>query len=145
MPRSINNFSAQSKTQRARVLRLLIDAKGSWVPLPEILALGCAQFGARIFELRRLNFNIENKIERDDSGVVHSWYRLVSSPTTPAPEPLKEKIAAKDDGGVVEESRTTPRDSRQARAEWFERNFGTPAVNQPKQEEKLPLFAGVGR
>ncbi|MBZ5701007.1 MAG: hypothetical protein LAN84_04100 [Acidobacteriia bacterium] len=44
--------------------------------MPQILALGCAQFGARILELRRSNFHIENKIERDDSGVVHSWYRF---------------------------------------------------------------------
>ena len=31
----------------------LLRARGNWVPLPSILALGIAQFGARIFELRR--------------------------------------------------------------------------------------------
>ncbi len=82
-----------AKTQRARILRLLLDAKGSWVPLPAILDLHISQFGARIYELRRTGFVIENKTERDDSGVVHSWYRLVSSPTPAAPtvkpEPTK--------------------------------------------------------
>jgi len=36
----------QRKTQSAALLRLLIDAHGSWVPLPEILKLGVAQYGA---------------------------------------------------------------------------------------------------
>lgn len=99
MPRSVPNLPLQSKTQRAQVLRLLIDAKGSWVPLPEILALGIAQFGARIFELRRLGFQIENKIERDDSGVIHSWYRLLNDvpeaePATPKPDPAKPDAPA---------------------------------------------------
>jgi hypothetical protein len=76
-----------AKTQRARVLRLLIDAHGAWVPLPQILELRISQFGARIFELRRLGFQIENKTERNDSGAVYSWYRLVSD--TPKAEPPK--------------------------------------------------------
>jgi hypothetical protein len=69
------------------------------VPLPQILALGCAQFGARILELRRANFHIENKIERDDSGAVHSWYRLVNDgpkAELPEPEPLKPTPEWKD-------------------------------------------------
>lgn len=72
------------KTQRAAILRLLIDARGAWVPLPEII--GCAaQYNSRLWDLRRLGFQIENKTERDDSGVVHSWYRLVASPKSPEP------------------------------------------------------------
>ena len=66
-------------TQSAALLRLLIDAHGSWVPLPQILALGIAQYGSRIFELRRLGFVIENKTERIN-GARHSWFRLVNSP-----------------------------------------------------------------
>jgi hypothetical protein len=69
----------QRKTQSAALLRLLIDAHGSWVPLPQILALGIAQYGARVFELRRLGFVIENKTERV-KGARHSWFRLVNSP-----------------------------------------------------------------
>lgn len=65
----------QRKTQSAAVLRLLIDAHGSWVPLPQILALGIAQYNARILELRRLSFNIENRTERVN-GARHSWFRL---------------------------------------------------------------------
>jgi hypothetical protein len=73
-----SDLPRNAKGQRGRILRLLLDAKGTWVPLPQILELRISQFGARILELRRLNFRIENKTERDDSGVVHSWYRLVS-------------------------------------------------------------------
>lgn len=78
------------KTQRDRILRLLSDAQGGWVPLPDILALGIAQYNARIFELRRLGgFNIENRTETDtETGERHSWFRLVFSPcATGKPEP----------------------------------------------------------
>ena len=78
-----------AKTQRARILGLLLDARDAWVPLPEIMACA-AQYNARIWELRnRLGFEIENKTECDDSGVVHSWYRLVKSPAPPNSEPAK--------------------------------------------------------
>ena len=72
----------QRKTQSAAVLRLLIDAHGSWVPLPELLALGIAQYNARILELRRLGFAIENRTQRIN-GARHSWFRLVNSPAQP--------------------------------------------------------------
>jgi hypothetical protein len=64
-----------SNTQRAAILRLLIDARGGWVPLPKIIACA-AQYNARIFELRRTGFEIENKTE-DIDGVKHSWFRLL--------------------------------------------------------------------
>ncbi len=101
-PETIQRLSVapNAKTQRARILRLLIDARGGWVPLPDIMACA-AQYNARIFELRK-NFSIENRTEIVD-GVRHSWFRLLSSPTT-APElesataqPLKswDEIVAK--------------------------------------------------
>ncbi len=68
----------QRKSQSAALLRLLIDARGSWVSLPQILKLGIAQYNARILELRRLGFNIENKTERVN-GARYSWFRLESS------------------------------------------------------------------
>ena len=68
------NAPENSSTQRARILRLLIEAKGGWVPLPEI-AECAAQYNARIFELRRLNFPIENRT-KEINGVRHSWFRL---------------------------------------------------------------------
>lgn len=71
-----NSFH-QRKSQRAAVLKLLLDARGAWVPLPEILALGVAQYNARVYELRRLNFRIENRVEVDpETGVRRSWFRL---------------------------------------------------------------------
>lgn len=65
-----------AKTQRARILRLLIDARGAWVPTPEIAA--CAmQYSARLFELRKLGFRIENRLEANEqSGARQSWFRL---------------------------------------------------------------------
>lgn len=70
-----------AKTQRDRILGLLIEARGEWVPLPDILALGVAQYNARIFELRRLNFNIGNRSEIDpETGARRSWFRLRNLP-----------------------------------------------------------------
>jgi hypothetical protein len=69
------------KTQSAAILRLLVEARGAWVSLPEVMALGIAQYNARIFELRRLGFTIENRTETDPgTGARHSWFRLVNEP-----------------------------------------------------------------
>lgn len=73
-----------AETQRFKILVLLQAARGAWMPLPKIMACA-AQYNARIFELRRMGFNIENRTERVD-GVRHSWFRLVGS-TAPAPKP----------------------------------------------------------
>ena len=54
---------------------------GRWLGIPEILRLGIAQYGARIFELRREGHHIENFREWSDAdGCYHSWFRLLSSP-----------------------------------------------------------------
>jgi hypothetical protein len=83
---SVKQLQYNSKTQCAAILRLLIDAHGGWVPLPDILALGIAQYNTRILELRRMGFDIVNRCERVD-GARHSWYRLVASPAVQAPKP----------------------------------------------------------
>lgn len=66
------------ETQRTRILDLLRSHEGEWVPLSEILDLRIGQYNARVFELRRLGFVIDNRTERDDSGAVRSWFRLVT-------------------------------------------------------------------
>jgi len=81
-----------SSSQRARILRLLIEARGREVPLPEIAACAC-QYGARIFSLRKRGFVILNRTEERD-GVRHSFFRLVSSPvqaSSPATAPAAER------------------------------------------------------
>ncbi|HEV2522582.1 MAG TPA: hypothetical protein VGT24_09390 [Candidatus Acidoferrales bacterium] len=70
--------------QAEKLLALLRSAHGAWVALPDILALGIAQYNARIFELRK-RFTIENRTEIVD-GVRHSWFRLVQAKSD-APEP----------------------------------------------------------
>jgi hypothetical protein len=69
---------ATRATQRAAVLGLLLGAKGTWVSLLEIRNCA-AQYNARILELRRLGFRIENKI-REIEGKRLSWFRLLSAP-----------------------------------------------------------------
>lgn len=63
------------KTQRQRIFDLLMASPNEWVPLPKILDLGIAQFGARILETRRLGVRISNRVATVD-GKRHSWYRL---------------------------------------------------------------------
>jgi hypothetical protein len=67
----------ETKTQRDRILGLLVSARGQWVGLPEIMEQA-AQYNARLHELRKLGFMIENRI-RDAGGTRHSWFRLVPS------------------------------------------------------------------
>src|SRR5260221_4277512 len=84
---------AESRTYRStiqseKILGLLRAAHGAWVPLPEILALGIAQYNARIFDLRRQGFTIENRTEVVGNER-HSWFRLVS----PSPEPANSQAS----------------------------------------------------
>jgi hypothetical protein len=79
------------QTQRARLLEVLLRARGGEVGLPEILNLKISQFGARLKELRALGFHIENRQETRD-GQRLSFYRLRldSAPPQKLPEPTSE-------------------------------------------------------
>lgn len=92
-------------TQRSRILRLLIDARGSEVPAPELAAIAL-QYGARILELRRLGFRIENRREKRDGKIV-SWFRLVpnrSISTLDQPRVALEKIQESKQGEPQQEA-----------------------------------------
>jgi hypothetical protein len=78
-------------TQRGRILELLIAARGDWVPLPKITECA-AQYNARIHQLRRLGFRIENHSKQID-GVRHSSFRLVRGPDQSARGPQPDRIA----------------------------------------------------
>jgi len=78
---------SSARTQRACILRALIDARGDWVPSPQIAALA-QQYNARIFELRRSGLAIENRTQTDDAtGERRSWFRLVRESPAPGPMP----------------------------------------------------------
>ena len=66
-------------TQRQKLLELLQSRPNQWIPLPEIMRLGLAQYNARILELRHSGYKIENKIQ-DIEGIRHSWFKLVPQP-----------------------------------------------------------------
>ncbi len=77
--------------QRDRLLALMKSRVNLWVPLPDILALGIAQYNARIFELRRLGHRIKSKQEGS-----RSRFRLMpASAPSPVPEsrPVRETPA----------------------------------------------------
>lgn len=82
----LNELPLGARTQRGRILALLIEARGQWVAGPQIFRLA-AQYSARIHELRKLGFRIENKTATVD-GQRHSWFRLV-----PRLSPFRENPA----------------------------------------------------
>lgn len=93
IPRATSNKNQapeSANTQRSKILGLLIAARGQWVPLSEISACAC-QYGARIFEARRLGFRIENRTKEID-GVRRSWFRLVPVQVEPATAPAAERV-----------------------------------------------------
>jgi len=70
------------RTQADVIVALLREKRASGKPLelPEIMAAGIAQFGARILELRQRGFLIENELERAADGRVLSRYWLRHDP-----------------------------------------------------------------
>lgn len=63
------------KTQRGQILHLLESQAGEWVPSYQLAAIAL-QYGARVLELRRTGYNIENKAEHIN-GQTHGAFRLV--------------------------------------------------------------------
>lgn len=84
--------------QSERILTLLRTASGCWVPLPQILELGVAQYSARIYELRRQGHVIENRIDRT-GDVCRSWFRLLPGDTrfNPSPKPASPEQPSWED------------------------------------------------
>jgi hypothetical protein len=69
----------QGSTQRDRILRLLAEACG-WVAASE-LAKVSLQYSARIFELRRLGYDIRNRVLLTNDGRKLGAFRLESQTT----------------------------------------------------------------
>lgn len=88
-----------AKTQRAAILRLMIEARVGWVASPEI-AERALQYHARLFELRKLVFVIENKTETDETRVRRSWFPLISSPRHPWKNAFSRRRMAAHDFNV---------------------------------------------
>ncbi len=62
-------------TQRGRILRLLQESSNQWVPSYQLANIAL-QYGARVLELRRQGYKIENKLQ-DVDGETHGAFRLV--------------------------------------------------------------------
>jgi hypothetical protein len=116
-------------TQRDRLLALFEANFGKPVPLPEILALGIAQYNARIFELRREGFDVRSETVDVVGGQKHTVFVYHGRKAGPihceaAPSPSPQ-----------------PRDS--GSGDWYERQFGA----RPKESSAadLPLFSEAQR
>ena len=71
-------------TQLEKLRNLFERRQGTWIPLPDILKLGIAQYATRVHELRfskdkhHKPMNIINRTETVD-GVKHSFYKYIQS------------------------------------------------------------------
>ena len=62
-------------TQRSRVLRLLQESSNQWVPSYRLAEIAL-QYGARVYELRKQGYKIDNKMQ-DVNGKTYGAFRLV--------------------------------------------------------------------
>ena len=69
-------------TQADVIVEMLREkrALGKPLELPEIMAAGIAQHGARMKEIRQRGFVVRNELERSPDGRVFSCYWLESDP-----------------------------------------------------------------
>jgi hypothetical protein len=67
--------------QRGRILRLLLENKGREVPAYLLAEIGL-QYCARVAEIRKQKYVVENRTERVN-GQVHGYYKLVAEPGEP--------------------------------------------------------------
>ena len=69
-------------TQADLLIAMLREARnqGGALGLPALMQAGIAQHSARIVELRKRGFVIENELERSIDGRVLSWYWLRHDP-----------------------------------------------------------------
>jgi hypothetical protein len=70
------------RTQADSIIELLREKRSQGKPLelPEIMAAGIAQHGARFYEIRSRGFVVENELDRDSRGIVRSRYWLRYDP-----------------------------------------------------------------
>jgi len=69
--------TTQKLSQKERLRKLFIANPGRWIPLPQILSLGLAQYGARIYELRREGMCIHNETRLGEDGIRRSYFRYL--------------------------------------------------------------------
>lgn len=69
-------------TQADVIVGMLRQARslGKCLELPEIMAVGIAQHGARFNEIRSRGFVVENELDRDAQGIIRSRYWLRHDP-----------------------------------------------------------------
>ena len=75
-------------TQKQELALLFNRRPNEWIPLPDILSLGIAQYNSRIKDLRQDGFTIVNRVEWVDNQK-HSWFMYI---------PPKEEVTYKKEG-----------------------------------------------
>lgn len=93
----------QRANQRQLLFELLKASSPNWVPIREVLEIAGFQYGARIFELRRLGHRVENDPGRAFRLVTNQPPRITVNPSVLplAPQSLFGDLAVerhRDDG-----------------------------------------------
>ena len=86
------DHAERHRSQRDRVLDLLSDL--SWHSFVELHRVGGIRYSARLLELKRLGYRIEDATDGDDDG---KRYRLISlTPGVPLPKRVKVFVPLHD-------------------------------------------------
>ena len=64
-------------SQRERLKKLFEANAGRWIPLPNILSMGIAQYNSRILDLRREGMTIWNENRLGEDGIRRSYYQYI--------------------------------------------------------------------
>ena len=92
--------SPTTKSQRQRILDLLLGAHGQEVPSVALSRISL-QYGAWVKELRELGFRISNRTERR-AGEVHGYFRLELSHEEQPSMPVSPACARPEAGSFPE-------------------------------------------
>ena len=74
----------QSASQEKRILHLLSASYPSWVPAPSLAKISL-QYCRAISALRKIGWEIANRVEHHHDGTKHGFYRLATPLTFPNP------------------------------------------------------------
>lgn len=86
------DFAEKKRTQRERVLDVLLDLQ--WHPYMDLNAVGGVRYSARLLELKRLGYEIEDRTVKDGGG---KDYRLKSPLPRKTPQAKMVKVFLKEE------------------------------------------------
>lgn len=100
------DFAELKKTQRGRVLKLLLDLE--WHPYMDLAAVGGVRYSARLLELKRMGYEVETRTVHG-KGETGLDYRLKSSiPGVPQKKLVKVFLTEEQAEAILNHTQMAP-------------------------------------